>query len=34
MDQPVDAGPTLLRYRLDGMDCPACASKIEAAVRG
>jgi len=32
MDQAVEAGPSLLRYRVDGMDCPACASKIETAV--
>ena len=25
--------PTLLRYRVDGMDCPSCASKIETAVK-
>src|SRR4051794_29819721 len=24
---------TLVRYRVDGMDCPGCASKIETAVR-
>src|SRR3954451_19488386 len=23
---------TLLRYRVDGIDCPSCASKIETAV--
>lgn len=23
-----------LRYRIDGMDCPACARKVEAAARG
>ena len=28
----VEAGPTLLRYRVDGMDCPSCAAKIETAM--
>src|SRR5260370_24360806 len=25
-------GANLLRYRVDGMDCPSCAGKIETAV--
>ncbi len=25
-------GPTSLRYRVEGMDCPSCAGKIETAV--
>ncbi len=28
----IEAGPTLLRYRVDGMDCPSCAAKIETAM--
>jgi Zn2+/Cd2+-exporting ATPase len=27
------SGPTPLRYRVDGMDCPSCASKIETALK-
>jgi Cd2+/Zn2+-exporting ATPase len=27
------SGPTPLRYRVDGMDCPSCGSKIETALK-
>jgi Cd2+/Zn2+-exporting ATPase len=32
MPQVAEAGTALLRYRVEGMDCPSCASKIEIAV--
>ncbi len=29
---PVDGGEAVLRYRVEGMDCPSCAAKIETAL--